>query len=538
MTRIGLRARGVFIWMIAVASTLAGCAQILGDALDISLADDAGGADQHAPAVGADAMGTSDRGTSDAVATFDSRADVADAFFFDTTSDGHDAALGTSADASGDSVPDASDAAQDAPTQLGAGDGAVVSLTVTVIVYGPASVSLTSDPAGVSCSGPCTQTVNVVSGTTVSLAAKLAGGLARWQGACSAAASTCSLRVDSAASATLIVNGYNYAFNTSTQSNANLGGLAGADATCAAAAKAGGLPGTYRAWLSTPTTNARDRLSGARGWIRSDGAPIFDSLATLAAGQMFYPVSLDENGEQKLGDIWTGTGQDGNYDGFGSCKDWTSGNGADGYSVPGASSVESGGWSDGTNAAYCNYAAAGLYCFGIDLNAPLVVTRSSGRRAFVTKTVWDPSTGIAQADKLCALEAELGPDGGLTGTYAAMLAGDGVSAASRFDLTRRTWVRVDGIPIAASPADLATAKLTAAIDVEADGTYSTRQATVWTGAASPATTGTAATTCNGWTAGDGGGGDVGRENGLGFFLSNGGYATGCTSQYPIYCFEQ
>src|SRR5690606_988458 len=61
----------------------------------------------------------------------------------------------------------------------------------------------------------------------------------------------------------------NIVFVTSTQHVAqDLGGLEGADRICADRAAAAGLPGTYVAWLSTRTVDARDRLAGARGWVR------------------------------------------------------------------------------------------------------------------------------------------------------------------------------------------------------------------------------------------------------------------------------
>jgi hypothetical protein len=52
--------------------------------------------------------------------------------------------------------------------------------------------------------------------------------------------------------------------------------LGAADAICAARATEANLPGTYVAWLSTSTRQARDRLAGARGWVRVDGRPVAD----------------------------------------------------------------------------------------------------------------------------------------------------------------------------------------------------------------------------------------------------------------------
>src|SRR5207248_10614341 len=52
-------------------------------------------------------------------------------------------------------------------------------------------------------------------------------------------------------------------FVTSATYNRNLGVLAGADAKCQALASAAALTGTYKAWLSTSTINARDRVTQA-----------------------------------------------------------------------------------------------------------------------------------------------------------------------------------------------------------------------------------------------------------------------------------
>ena len=56
----------------------------------------------------------------------------------------------------------------------------------------------------------------------------------------------------------------NVAFVTSGTFTGNLGGLAGVDAKCNAAALSAGLTGMFVAWLSTPQTNAIDRIGSAR----------------------------------------------------------------------------------------------------------------------------------------------------------------------------------------------------------------------------------------------------------------------------------
>src|SRR5437868_4155746 len=96
---------------------------------------------------------------------------------------------------------------------------------------------------------------------------------------------------------TLLHTAPNIVFVTSTRYTANLGGLAGADAICQAHATDAGLPGTYRAWISTAAEAPATRFGGARGWARVDGKPFIDTLADLfSRQQIFFPPLLNENG--------------------------------------------------------------------------------------------------------------------------------------------------------------------------------------------------------------------------------------------------
>jgi hypothetical protein len=93
----------------------------------------------------------------------------------------------------------------------------------------------------------------------------------------------------------------NIVFVTSTRHSPKFGGLAGADAICAARATAGGLAGTYKAWLSTSTVNAKDRLVPASGWARPDGKPVLNQIKDIESNKVFYPPSLDESGSIQPG---------------------------------------------------------------------------------------------------------------------------------------------------------------------------------------------------------------------------------------------
>jgi hypothetical protein len=123
-------------------------------------------------------------------------------------------------------------------------------------------------------------------------------------------------------------------FVTSVGSGANggnLGGLDGADAMCEDLADAVGAGDkTWRAYLSTDTVNARDRI-GSGPWFNQAGDLIAESVADLhAEGTVFNGAPnliLDENGENAPGpehDILTGTNADGTAAAGLNCANWTS----------------------------------------------------------------------------------------------------------------------------------------------------------------------------------------------------------------------
>ncbi len=115
---------------------------------------------------------------------------------------------------------------------------------------------------------------------------------------------------------------------------ADLGGLDGADAHCASLAEAAGVTGkTWRAYLSTTTVDAKDRI-GAGPWFNAKGVKIADDVATLHsdANAINKEGGLDEKGNVVNGrgdtpnkhDILTGTNPDGTLAAGQTCGDWTS----------------------------------------------------------------------------------------------------------------------------------------------------------------------------------------------------------------------
>lgn len=127
---------------------------------------------------------------------------------------------------------------------------------------------------------------------------------------------------------------------------ANLGGLEGADAHCGKLAEAAGVAGkTWRAYLSTSTADARDRI-GAGPWYNAKGDKIADDVASLHgdANNLTKQTALSEKGEVINGrgdtpnkhDILTGSMPDGTKAADQSCGDWTL-SGAEGAAMLGHS---------------------------------------------------------------------------------------------------------------------------------------------------------------------------------------------------------
>lgn len=253
----------------------------------------------------------------------------------------------------------------------------------------------------------------------------------------------------------------NIVFVTSLTYDGNLGGLAGADQVCQARATAAGLPqNTYKAWLSTSTENAIDRLGSARGWVRVDGKPFADTKADITGGKIYHPIRVDETGafvnDTSQLHVWTGTSKDGTLDpveGGRTCSDWTTDN--DGVKGSLGNSDGVGSFFTLRTYSYCDRTHR-LYCFGVNKNVPVTITPVSGRKAFVTNGTWNPSVGLAKADALCQSEAQ---NASLKGTFKALLATSSGSAQSRFEPIAPgslPWVRPDGVAIAPTATELFT----------------------------------------------------------------------------------
>lgn len=122
-------------------------------------------------------------------------------------------------------------------------------------------------------------------------------------------------------------------FATSEAHAANLGGLAGADVRCQAAADLAKLGGTYRAWISTSVLAAKDRLPATSfDYVLVDGTLVAHGSAGLASGSLLHAIDRTEAGGMppvltaacSAGGrgAWTDTAEDGSEKGY-DCGGWT-----------------------------------------------------------------------------------------------------------------------------------------------------------------------------------------------------------------------
>ncbi len=127
-------------------------------------------------------------------------------------------------------------------------------------------------------------------------------------------------------------------FVTSTIFDGNLGGIAGADEKCANAAKAAMLGGVWKAWMSSSSVDAIDRISDVGPWYLVDGKTrVFNDKANLLTAPL-APISLDERGHAWAGTgyygVWSGSSEQGTRDTHSDfCADWTSDSGIDDATV-------------------------------------------------------------------------------------------------------------------------------------------------------------------------------------------------------------
>jgi hypothetical protein len=318
----------------------------------------------------------------------------------------------------------------------------------------------------------------------------------------------------------------NFFFVTSTTYTGNLGGFAGADSICQTRAAAGGLAGTYVAVLEQ---RILDFTQDSRGWVRPDRRPFADEWQAFLGGPIWHPPIIDEFGNQVPGDtvrVWRGFS-------ISNCNEWL---GA-AFSSPISFADHTNGWDDGDGTPLACTEQAHLYCAGIDQQVEIRIKGTAGRIAFVSMAAFEPSTGLAAADNICATEAATY---GWPGSYKALLATTTASALSRFSLDGLRWRRPDGVPIIGKAADMATSThLQSSINQAADReTFLDNRPRAWFGAPSLTVPGSADDTCNDWSSAAPTG-RLGQPNATFMGRAFGGWQDrSCGNSFPIYCLQE
>ncbi len=332
-------------------------------------------------------------------------------------------------------------------------------------------------------------------------------------------------------------------------------GLAAGDAICQARANAAGLTGTYKAWLSTSTTDAYCHIQGydnhtisdncgrsalptnAGPWVRTDGYPFARTIAKLTNdGQVFTPVRYNENGILLYDQLYfTGTKADGTA-APNNCSDWT--NSTNSASARfGYTEGTTGMWTD-EGGILCD-GSIRLICFqtGTGGSLPSMTSPSGSKKVFVTSTTYDGNLGgLSGADAMCRAAAQAA---GLANysNYKAWLSDTTNNAGTRIT-SDGPWYRLDGVKVASNKAALtgtSSASLFTAISQTETGSYVGQYQLVWTG-----------TGDNGVALGDR---CVDWNNSTDSHLGQVGYATlsnsswttattfACTNMRALYCFE-
>ncbi|RLB57040.1 MAG: hypothetical protein DRJ42_01505 [Deltaproteobacteria bacterium] len=365
--------------------------------------------------------------------------------------------------------------------------GRTVQITVSRTGAGVGAVVADSGAPGLSCGAVCV--VDVPVGTTVTVTSTASAGswFEGWgTGPCSGRARCSFAATSDATIEARFTRVPNRIFVSSTTHDGSFGGLAGADADCGVLASAAGLSGSWIALLSTSAITSFSRLSGSRGFIRMDDAPVADQSLSFA---LWYPVRLDEYGvDVGAADIW-GLNRGAPTD---LCADFTTNSAM----VTGHIQNADRGWSfqSGGGGVTCDQSFR-FVCAEVGKTVAISPSPTVGRGAFVTVGTWLPDGGLASADVLCAAEATAA---GRSGTYGAFLATDGAAGIDRFS-GGLPWVRSDGMPLLPTRADWLTAA-----DLDVSPVYDATGAAhlsrlVLSGAATLGSPGTLASTCQDWT---------------------------------------
>ena len=162
-----------------------------------------------------------------------------------------------------------------------------------------------------------------------------------------------------------------FVFVTSAQGNGDLSswpqaggqvGLGAGDAICRNLAAAAGLANSasYKAWLSTGSVDARDRIVNDGPWMRLDRVRLSPDFAGLTDGRLNTSPNLTETGVYVANSaVWTGTLADGTA-ASDRCNSWTSAS-ASANGDAGAANAANASWTD-YDPVDCDFGSGRIYC--------------------------------------------------------------------------------------------------------------------------------------------------------------------------------
>ncbi|HTV25667.1 MAG TPA: hypothetical protein VMG12_43525 [Polyangiaceae bacterium] len=416
---------------------------------------------------------------------------------------------------------------------------------LTLSVTGRGQV--TSVPLGLSCSGG--QCTGLFDPGTVTLTARTTNGsgsfFSFWDANDCRASQSCRFVLNGSTNARVqfseLVN--NLIFVSSEQFAPNLGGLAAYDAACNRLASAAGINEVsgdgYIAAMSDSTRGLRQRLGGARGWVRLDGFAVADTVVELFDGvSQQYNVAYDETGVRLGSDdtTLTGTLVDGNSAPH-NCNDWTSFS----SDVNVTFGVGNGGPNVGMALSNMVCEEANfphrVLCMGVRRAAPLVDAPPFERSRAAGKSIWVSNTPFVPGSMTPDAKCQSERPAGVAQARAFIAYSDRAASAVLEPATN--YFRPDGV-LVGSGTEIANMALWAGPWVLADGSTLTSGLSdfVLTGARNPTSLPEAGGTCDDWTQPSMDGlaphGSYGT-GGIRFFNSFGrGF---CSSAARLYCVE-
>ena len=120
----------------------------------------------------------------------------------------------------------------------------------------------------------------------------------------------------------IFITATSYAADFATTANGDA--LVAADGFCATAAESVFMPGNWKAWLSTSTVDAIERIGSNGPWVTMNGTRVFNNHANLETLPM-SSFAQNERGQfvdREGSAIWTGTSVRGVRTAH-TCNDWT-----------------------------------------------------------------------------------------------------------------------------------------------------------------------------------------------------------------------